>query len=97
MQKLLLVAFSLIALAGCGSSHDHVLVANDSVWLLDGNQINSANELKSKLKELTGNSVLIASCASTKHQHITDTINIVSGAGIENVGLNSAYQSTPCN
>lgn len=97
MQRVLLLTSILVLLSACGQKHDHILVASDSGWYLDGVQIEGAESLKSQLKSISAKSVLIASCAKTKHQLVADTLNLVSEAGIKEIGLNSAYQSKPCN
>jgi biopolymer transport protein ExbD len=86
-----------VLLCACGQKHDHILVASNSGWYLDGAQLESIETLKSQLKNINGKSVLIASCAKTKHQLVVDTLNLVSESGIKEIGLNSAYQSEPCN
>ena len=96
MRKLLLLVSSIVLLCACGQKHDHILVASNSGWYLDGVQLDDLESLKSKLKSINGKTVLIASCANTKHQFVADTLNIVSESGIKEIGLNSAYKSKPC-
>ena len=83
MQRVLLLASTFVLLCACGQKHDHILVTSNSGWYLDGVRLEGTESLKSKLEIINGKSVLIASCAKTKHQLVADTLNMVSESSLK--------------
>ena len=83
MQRVLLLSSVFVLLCACGQHYVHTLVASNSGWYLDRVQIESTESLESQLKNIRGKSVLIASCAKTKHQLVADTLNMVSESSLK--------------